>query len=559
MSRIKERLTFLYGDRSEEIYIEIQKLTDKWKGRIKNSYPWADKKDAILITYGDGIKKEGMAPLQALKTFLDREMEETISGVHLLPMFPYTSDDGFSVQDFREINPELGTWKDVEDLGENYDLMFDAVINHVSKSSVYFQEFLKGNEKYRNFFIVADPDEDYSSVTRPRALPLLTAFETADGEKYVWTTFSEDQIDLNYKEPAVLLEILDILLFYASKGARFLRFDAIGFAWKEKGTTCMHLPQTHELIKLMREVLEECAKGCTIITETNVPHKENISYFGDGTDEAGLVYQFPLPPLTLYSYIVGNAEKLTEWAASLEPTNPQTTYFNFLASHDGIGMRPVEDILSEEERRKMIDAVYERGGQVGFRTASDGKEIPYELNINYLDAVAGDEKEEDVMVRKFMGSQCILLSLMGVPGIYYHSLLGSRNCYRDYEESGIKRRINREKLDLDRLSEEIGRDSLRRKVFLRYKGLLKIRRTQNAFTPNSAQKVLCLHPSVFALVRGEKKERVLVLINVSDERVSLAVPYSGIDLLSGEHVKKAVSLEAYGYKWIKLEEGEEAS
>ncbi|MDO4445490.1 MAG: alpha-amylase family glycosyl hydrolase [Bacillota bacterium] len=559
MSRIKERLTFLYGDRSEEIYIEIQKLTDKWKGRIKNSYPWADKKDAILITYGDGIKKEGMAPLQALKTFLDREMEETISGVHLLPMFPYTSDDGFSVQDFREINPELGTWKDVEDLGENYDLMFDAVINHVSKSSVYFQEFLKGNEKYRNFFIVADPDEDYSSVTRPRALPLLTAFETADGEKYVWTTFSEDQIDLNYKEPAVLLEILDILLFYASKGARFLRFDAIGFAWKEKGTTCMHLPQTHELIKLMREVLEECAKGCTIITETNVPHKENISYFGDGTDEAGFVYQFPLPPLTLYSYIVGNAEKLTEWAASLEPTSPQTTYFNFLASHDGIGMRPVEDILSEEERRKMIDAVYERGGQVGFRTASDGKEIPYELNINYLDAVAGDEKEEDVMVRKFMGSQSILLSLMGVPGIYYHSLLGSRNCYRDYEESGIKRRINREKLDLDRLSEEIGRDSLRRKVLLRYKGLLKIRRTQNAFTPNSAQKVLRLHPSVFALVRGEKKERVLVLINVSGESVSLAVPYSGIDLLSGEHVKKEVSLEAYGYKWIKLEEGEEAS
>lgn len=559
MSRIKERLQFLYGDRSEEIYREIQKLTDKWKGRIKKSYPWPDKKDAILITYGDGIKKEGMTPLQALKTFLDGEMEKTISGVHLLPMFPYTSDDGFSVQDFREINPEMGTWKDIEALGENYDLMFDAVINHASKSSVYFQEFLKGNEKYRNFFIVADPDEDYSSVTRPRALPLLTAFETEDGKKYVWTTFSEDQIDFNYKEPAVLLEILDILLFYASKGARFLRFDAIGFAWKEQGTTCMHLPQTHELIKLMREVLEECVKGCTIITETNVPHKENISYFGDGTDEAGLVYQFPLPPLTLYSYIVGNAEKLTEWAASLEPTSPQTTYFNFLASHDGIGMRPVEDILSEEERRKMLDAVYERGGQVGVRTDSDGKEIPYELNINYLDAVAGDEKVEDVMVQKFMGSQCILLSLMGVPGIYYHSLLGSRNCYRDYEESGIKRRINREKLDLDNLLEELGRDSLRRKVLLRYKELLKIRKTQDAFSPNSAQEVLCLHPSIFALVRGEKNERILILVNVSDENVSITVPYFGTDLLSGEHVEKDISLESYEYKWIKLEEGAEAS
>lgn len=558
MNRIKERQQFLYGDRSEEIYPEIQKLIEKWKGKIKNSYPWVDKNDAILITYGDGIKKEGKAPLYALKMFLDEKMENTISGVHLLPMFPYTSDDGFSVQDFREINPNLGTWKDIEALGENYDLMFDAVINHASKSSAYFQGFLKGEDKYKNFFIAADPNGDYSSVTRPRALPLLTEFETAEGKKYVWTTFSEDQIDFNYKEPKVLLEILDILLFYASKGARFLRFDAIGFAWKEQGTTCMHLPQTHELIKLMREVLEECVKGCTIITETNVPHKENISYFGDGTDEAGLVYQFPLPPLTLYSYISGNGEKLTNWAASLEPTSEHTTYFNFLASHDGIGVRPVEDILTEEERQQMIDAVYERGGQVGFRTATDGKEIPYELNINYLDAVAGNEKDENVMVRKFMGSQCILLSLMGVPGIYYHSILGSRNCYRDYEESGIKRRINREKLDFDKLSEELEGDSLRRKVLLRYKELLKIRKEQKAFSPNSAQEVLRIHPSVFALIRGEKDERILVLINVSDKKLSLTVPHKGTDLLSGEKTNTELSMEPYEYRWIKLTEGEEA-
>lgn len=558
MNRIKERLQFLYGDRSEEIYPEIQKLIEKWKGKIKNSYPWVDKNDAILITYGDGIKKEGKAPLYALKMFLDEKMENTISGVHLLPMFPYTSDDGFSVQDFREINPNLGTWKDIEALGENYDLMFDAVINHASKSSAYFQGFLKGEDKYKNFFIAADPNGDYSSVTRPRALPLLTEFETAEGKKYVWTTFSEDQIDFNYKESKVLLEILDILLFYASKGARFLRFDAIGFAWKEQGTTCMHLPQTHELIKLMREVLEECVKGCTIITETNVPHKENISYFGDGTDEAGLVYQFPLPPLTLYSYISGNGEKLTNWAASLEPTSEHTTYFNFLASHDGIGVRPVEDILTEEERQQMIDAVYERGGQVGFRTATDGKEIPYELNINYLDAVAGNEKDENVMVRKFMGSQCILLSLMGVPGIYYHSILGSRNCYRDYEESGIKRRINREKLDFDKLSEELEGDSLRRKVLLRYKELLKIRKEQKAFSPNSAQEVLRIHPSVFALIRGEKDERILVLINVSDKKLSLTVPHKGTDLLSGEKTNTELSMEPYEYRWIKLTEGEEA-
>lgn len=552
MNKIKERLQFLYGEQSGAVYERVLELIQKWRKHTNRSYPWVDKSDIMMITYGDGIRRRGKAPLAALKQFLDEEMENTISAVHLLPMFPYTSDDGFSVQDFRAINPELGTWEDIEALQENYDLMFDAVINHASKSSVYFQEFLKGTDRYRNFFIMAEPDADYSSVTRPRALPLLTAFETAEGEKYVWTTFSADQIDFNYRDPEVLLEILDILLFYAAKGARFLRFDAIGFAWKEMGTTCMHLPETHALVKLMREVLEACVEGCTIITETNVPHLDNISYFGDGTDEAGLVYQFPLPPLTLYSFISQNAEKLSDWAASLAPTSPATTYFNFLASHDGIGMRPVEDILTPEERQKMVDVTLERGGQIGFRTLPDGSEAPYELNINYLDAIAGDETDEEKMAQKFMGAQCILLSVMGMPGIYYHSLLGSRNCYRDYEESGIKRRINREKLDLDALYEELHQDTLRSRVLNRYKALLKIRKVQDAFSPNSPQQVLKLDSRVFALVRGALEERILVLVNVSADSISLETAYTGKNLLNGEAVSGSIAMQPYEYLWIKL-------
>lgn len=557
MGKIKERLEVLYGNKVADIYPKVVKLMEKWKKQITYSYPWVNKEDVMLITYGDGIRQEGKTPLQALKQFLDEEMEDTIRVVHLLPMFPYTSDDGFSVQDFRQIDPLLGTWEDIEALQNNYDLMFDAVINHVSKSSVYFQEFLKGNDRYKNFFIVADPKADYSTVTRPRALPLLTAFETAQGEKYVWTTFSKDQIDFNYKEPQVLIEILDILLFYASKGARFLRFDAIGFAWKEENTTCMHLPQTHELVKLMREVLETCVSGCTIITETNVPHKDNISYFGNGSDEAGLVYQFPLPPLTLHSYISKNAEKLSAWADSLEPTGEHNTYFNFLASHDGIGMRPIEDILTDEECKAMTEATLDRGGQIGYRTLPDGSDVPYELNINYLDAIAGNESDENKMVQKFMGAQCILLSMIGMPGIYYHSLLGSRNCYKDYEESGIKRRINREKLDLQVLKKELNTDTLRRKVLLRFKGLLKIRKKQEAFSPNSPQKILKLDYRIFALIRGEKDHRILVMVNVSDETVAVNTAYKGMDLLSGETITEQVRMMPYGYRWIKLSNGEE--
>ena len=557
MDSIKEHLQNLYPDCWEELEQRIEALTESWKLKMGSTsgealYPWVSKEDVMLITYGDGIKREGEAPLATLRSFLNEELSDTVSAVHLLPMFPYTSDDGFSVTDFKEINPELGDWEDIGNLGKQYDLMFDAVINHVSKSSRYFKEYAAGNPHYRGFFIEADPDGDYSTVIRPRTQPLLTKFDTSMGTKYLWTTFSEDQLDLNYRDPEVLMEILGVLLLYAAKGARFIRFDAIGFAWKELGTTCRHLPQTHELIKLMRCVLEYCARGCTIITETNVPHKENISYFGSGYDEAGLVYQFPLPPLTLYSYLSGSAEHLSDWAAGLEPTTEATAYFNFLASHDGIGLRPVEDILSEGERRLMVAEVMERGGEVGYRSLADGSMVPYELNINYLDAIAGNETDMGKMVRKFLGSQCILLSVMGMPAIYYHSLLGSRNCYKDFEESGIKRRINREKLDADQLKAELSDpDSLRSRVLAGYRQMLKIRKQEDAFSPNSPQQVLKLDERVFALLRGTKENQILVLINVSDDVVELKTGMAGSGL-SGKQMNQEVTLEPYEYLWMKI-------
>ncbi|MBT9774940.1 sugar phosphorylase [Clostridium sp. MCC353] len=557
MGTIKDHLQYLYPDCYEILEKQIGSLMEFWKNKANASYPQVDQTDVMLITYGDGIKRKGEAPLHTLREFLDQELRGTVSAVHLLPMFPYTSDDGFSVVDFRQINPELGGWEDVERLGGRYDLMFDAVINHVSASSSYYKKYASGDEGYRDFFIESDPDGDYSQVIRPRTLPLLTRFETSMGIKYLWTTFSEDQIDLNYKSPQVLLEVLDVLLFYASKGARFLRFDAIGFAWKEQGTTCMHLPQTHELIKLMRCVIESCFKGCTIITETNVPHEENISYFGSGYDEAGMVYQFPLPPLTLYAYLSGNAAHLTYWAMGIQPVTETATYFNFLASHDGIGLRPVEDLLSGEERRFMVDEVLKRGGQIGYRSLADKNMVPYELNINYLDAIAGDETDTGMMARKFLGSQCVLLSLMGVPGIYYHSLLGSRNCYKDFEESGIKRRINREKLDADQLKEELSDPgSLRARVLTGFQAMLRVRRGEEAFSPNRLQEVVKLDDRVFALLRGEGEGRILALINVSRQQVECRTGVAGEDLLSGRKIKDTVLLEPYEYMWIKQGSGQ---
>lgn len=555
--RIFKRLNFLYQDEktAENMIKEMEERFEKYR-RKKPDKIWVDEKDTILITYGDSIQKENQPHLRTLLEFMKKYVGDVIVSIHILPMFPYTSDDGFSVVDYRQINTELGQWEDIENLGKNYSLMFDAVINHISKSSQWFQGFLNGEEPYKHYFITADKDMDYSSVTRPRALPLLTPFETGEGTKYLWTTFSEDQIDLNYRCPELFMEILDLLLFYAKKGARFIRLDAIGFLWKEPGTSCMHLKQTHEAIKIMKEVLDEFEEGTIIITETNVPHKDNVSYFGNGHDEAGLVYQFPLPPLVMFSFLTGNAEKLSAWAGGLKLPGKDAAFFNFLASHDGIGVRPTEGILTDEERNILVEATLKHGGRVSYKDNGDGTKSPYELNINYQDALSAPDEFDEIRRKRFLAAQTLLLSMQGVPGIYIHSLIGSRNDYYGVETSGMNRRINREKLDYEKLEEELEKESSRKIIFEEYLRRISIRKNEPAFSPAAKQEVIQTDKRVFSLLRTneEKNEQIMVLINVSGENFPLLIQgLSGRDLLTGEQIDDKVNMEGLMARWIKVE------
>lgn len=552
--KLKKHFEFIYPDKdANKIISKVEKLANKYETKQTGS-SWISEKDAMLITYGDSIVEEGKPGLETLNEFLTKYVNDAISAVHILPMFPYTSDDGFSVVDYKKINPDLGEWKDVENLSKNYKLMFDAVVNHISKSSDWFQKYLKQEKPYDEYFITCDPNADYSKVTRPRALPLLTKFETAKGEKYVWTTFSEDQIDLNFKSVDVYLEVLDVLLTYASRGARFIRLDAIGFLWKELGTTCMHHPKTHEIIKSYRAILDEYMPGTLIITETNVPHEENISYFGNGDDEAQLVYQFPLPPLTMFSILTGNAEKLSKWADSLDEPKQGTTYFNFLSSHDGIGVRPVEGILNEEEKKVLLDNTLKNGGAISYKNNSDGSKSPYELNINYQDALASPDESDEIRINKFLAAETILLSMQGLPGIYVHSLIGSRNDYYGKEISGIPRRINREKININYLEKELNNSTNRKKIFDEILRRLKIRGEHKEFAPDSKQKILSLDKRVFALERISKDKKITVLVNVSSDEVQLDIENKGLDIISEIYVDKKVNLNPLQCMWILKED-----
>lgn len=551
--KVEKLLKTIYGEHfSPEYKSKIVKLAEEWKQKKWSETAPLSEKNVYLITYGDIIKEEGQPTLKTLNKFINEYAKNEITDVHLLPMFPYTSDDGFSVVDYREIHPDLGDWSDIERFSGDYRLMFDFVANHMSKSSKWFQGYLKGEPEYENYFIPLEEGFDASNVVRPRTSPLFHEYE---GGKTAWTTFSEDQVDVNFKHFPALLEMTDILLEYANRGGTSIRLDAIGFMWKESGTTCIHLPQTHAIIQLWREILEELKLNTLLITETNVPHKENISYFGDGENEAHMVYQFSLPPLVLHTLTTHDASKLTGWAKTIDKVSDSATYFNFLASHDGIGMRPTEGILTEEERSALAGKVLQNGGRVSYKSNPDGTESPYELNINYMDALINKDEDvsEDAQVQKMLAAHSVLFSVMGVPAVYCHSLLGSENDYEGLEKSGINRRINREKFDYKDLVAQLETSTRRQKVFKGLKKLIRTRQKETAFSPFAAQLILELDEKVFALVRRNEEtgDTVLFVMNAAHDTVSVDLPFGGTDLWSGETAEKTVELAPYQFMWIK--------
>ncbi|EAD2405721.1 alpha-amylase [Listeria monocytogenes] len=551
VNQIEVKLRKIYQAAYQPAYLEkMLACAENYSNNTRGSIDTISEKNVYLIAYGDSIFEKNKHPLQTLNEFLQEYAQDVITDVHLLPIFPSTSDDGFSVTDYKQIDEQLGDWDDVQKMSENFRVMLDFVANHMSKSSDWFKRFSDNEAPYNQFSIEKDSQFDYKNVTRPRTSPLFHKYENG---KELWTTFSEDQLDLNVRNIDCLVALTDVLLFYASKQATSIRLDAIGFLWKTSGTTCMHLPETHEIISLWRLLIDELYPNLQIITETNVPHEENISYFGDGENEANMVYQFPLPPLVLHTFTCHDTTKLSKWAKSISQVSDTATYFNFLASHDGIGMRPATGILSDEEINSLVQKAVQNGGQVSYKDNADGTQSVYELNINYGEALQNldEDTTEELVTKKIIAAHSILLTLQGVPAIYYHSLLGSKNDLVGYEESGINRRINREKLEKNQLVHELKTDTYRKTIFTSLKKLVQIRRNHTAFSPFATQEILDLGPDVFAIKRESEGECIYGIINVTSHDISKKVAFSGTNLLANQPVTSELELTAYEVVWIK--------
>lgn len=563
LERLRQRLREIYGPPGETWLPRFARLVAKAAaGPEANGSPW-DEREAVLIAYGDHVRTPGQYPLHTLHEFLTRHrFGEMFNIVHLLPFFPHSSDDGFSVIDYTAVDPALGNWDDVRRLGRSFDLMFDLVLNHVSQHSRWFQDYLRGQEPYVRYFHEVDPATDLSAVARPRSLLLLTEFATSRGPRHVWTTFSADQVDLNFAEPQVLLELAEVLLHYVRQGARIIRLDAIAYLWKQIGTACIHLPQTHAVVKFLRELLALAAPRTLLVTETNVPHAENISYFGDG-DEAHLVYQFSLPPLVLDAWLSEDARPLVRWLADLTPAPPGAAFLNFTASHDGIGVRPLEGLIAAERFQRLADAIGARGGLISTRRGPAGRDLPYEFNIAYFDAVTepGD-RDSDLQVRRFLATQALMLALRGIPGVYFSSLFGAGNDVAGVQQSGQARRINRRKFPRDELNRALERSHSREaRVLAGYRRLLAVRRGQTAFHPDAEQSVLPDVPPWLVAVRRvslDGRQQILALVNVSGRPQSWEVPadieFCPIrELIAGRRWPPAARVELGPYETAWLE------
>ena len=548
--------------------IQIMRLeaVDSEPARYINHW---DQGDCLVISYGDSILQEGEKPLHSLKHFLDKQVKGSINAVHILPFYPFTSDDGFSVLDYSSVNESLGDWSDIEDIAADYRLMSDLVINHCSARSPWFENFIKGRDPGRDFFVTASPEDDLSAVIRPRTNPLLREVETADGLQHVWCTFSHDQVDLNFRNPEVLKQFASIIRQYLDSGVRIFRLDAVAFLWKELGTSCINLDQTHEAVRLLRTLIEQAQSDAVIVTETNIPNRENLAYFGNA-NEAHWVYNFSLPPLLVNTLVTGDCNYLKQWMMSMPPARNGTAYFNFIASHDGIGLRPAEGLLDDSEINTLVETMQQFGGRISWRAVDENSSKPYEINISLFDALQGTQAGPDQWgLQRFICAHAIMLALEGVPAIYIHSLVGTRNDYQRVENAGHNRAINRHQWDYPELEARLSNpDSSESQVFNGLKKLLKIRRQQSAFHPNATQFTLHLGSQLFGFWRQsmDRQQSIFCVSNISDQVQTLNLSDINLidnenwhDLISGiscNQKMQSIEMEPYQTVWITNQVGD---
>jgi sucrose phosphorylase len=515
LNELNPEFESLYSYIESEI-TRLNKDTPKVEGKIFSH------EDTMLITYADQFSADGKSNFEALNEFLSEDLKGIVNTVHILPFYPWTSDDGFSPIDYKEVDENYGTWENVKNI--KFKKMFDCVFNHVSSENPFFKKALSGDEAAQKMFHIFDEaeykdntfQENIKKVVRPRTLPLFSEYKINNETKYVWTTFSADQVDTNLSNKDMMMYLLESFFLYIDNGATFFRVDAVPFMWKELGTNCSHLKKTHTFVQLLRAIMDELHSNLYLVTESNVPHHENISYWGNGNNEAHIIYNFSLAPLILHGLTFETNKHINKWGREVFDIHPETTFLNFTSTHDGIGMRGLEGIVPESDVEKLCEIAVANGGKIGKKRSRDGSEKPYELNITWASFLKDKSLTSDVLARKIINSHAIVMFFPGIGAHYAHNFFGSENWQEGFKESGIARRLNRKKLsyplEMNSFSEKIKNGLLE---------LIQIKNSNELFSPEVAIRMHDVHGKCLCFERFLDEKSVRVYFNLSAKEIEI--------------------------------------
>ena len=500
---------------------EIVQLIEDFNKKNQVNKINISEKTSLVISYGDNIYSSQSSSMKIFQKFFQKNLEKLFDTIHFLPFYPSSSDSGFAVKDHYQIDKKIGNWSDLKKISKSKKIMADVVINHASARGLWFKNFLKRKKPGKDYFLTVNSKFNTSKVVRPRDHKLLKKIKIFEKNDYLWRTFSPDQIDLNFKNPSVLLRFIKIIIYLINNGVTIFRLDAIAYLWKQNGTECINLSQTHEIIKLLRVVTSLLNVQTLIITETNLPEKENLSYFGKN-NEANWVYNFSLPPLLIHAFLFENSSYLNQWSRKLPSTKHGNCYLNFIASHDGIGIRPTEGILNEKTLSSFLKRLKKNGSKFSYRKVQNKSKKVYEANITVFDALRKSDFDPKGLffLERYVSAHAIMVSFEGVPAVYFNSLFGKSNDEAKYIITGNNRDVNRYKWNFNNITTKLRDKKSKQSIFYRNIGaLLETKRKQKAFHPNASRININLGPKIFCFKRisKDKKQSIICMTNLSSK------------------------------------------
>lgn len=423
----------------------------------------------MLITYADSMGKN----LKELHEVLNKYYKDAIGGVHILPFFPSSADRGFAPMCYAKVDETFGDFSDIEEIGKEYYLMFDFMVNHISAQSEYFQDFLKNKEnslykdmfiRYKEFWKNGEPTQeqiDKIYKRKPRA-PYIEA-EFADGSKEkIWCTFCTEQIDLDVTKEKTREFIKNTLKEMCCHGASVIRLDAFAYALKKADTSCFFIePDIWKLLYDIENIVKE--EGAEILPEIH----EHYTIPMKIADKGFWIYDFALPVLTLHALYNHTGKYLKNWM-KMCPMKQFTT----LDTHDGIGIVDVKDLLPDEEIEIVKEQLYKQGANVKKIYSSEAYNNLdiYQVNTTYYSALGNNDDA-------YLLARAIQFFAPGIPQVYYVGMLAGSNDIELMERTKNGRDINRHYYSKDEIEDEQDRT-----VVQKLKELMILRNTHPAFS-----------------------------------------------------------------------------